>query len=181
MNARPASLSAAALAVCVAVLPAATASAQPAAPASAQATTPASVARQFALSYLDFWSAPNPSTLVASPVFYAPRVVFHGRSMTSDALFAEKLRFVARWPDRNYKPRPETMRTSCARDLCRVRTTFDFSATNADAARHSEGQGTLELAIRFVGGRPYIVEENSRVTRRGSAGNDARPPPPTRG
>lgn len=179
MNARPASLSAAALAVYVAVLPAATASAQPAAPPSAHA--PASVARQFALSYLDFWSAPNPSTLVASPVFYAPRVVFHGRSMTSDALFAEKLRFVARWPDRNYKPRLETMRTSCTRDLCRVRTTFDFSAANAVAARHSEGQGTLELAIRFVGGRPYIVEENSRVTRRGSAGKDARPSPPARG
>ncbi len=181
MTARPASLSAAALAVCVTVLPAGTTSAQPAAPPSAEATTPASVARQFALSYLDFWSAPNASTLVATPVFYAPRVVFHGRNMTSDALLAEKLRFVARWPDRSYKPRLETMRTSCVRDLCKVRTAFDFSATNADAARHSEGRGTLELAIKFVAGRPYIVEENSRVIRRGSAGSDARPSPPARG
>ncbi len=181
MNARPASLSAAALAVCVTVLAAGTTDAQPVAPPSTEATTPASVARQFALSYLDFWSAPNPSTLVATPVFYAPRVVFHGRTMTSDALFAEKLRFVARWPDRSYKPRLETMRTSCARDLCRVRTAFDFSATNADATRHSEGLGTLELAIKFVAGRPYIVEENSRVTRRGAAGDDARSSPPARG
>src|SRR5688500_1556464 len=98
MNARAASLSAAALAVCVAILPVGTSIGQPVAPPSAEATTPASVAREFALSYLDFWSAPNPSTLLATPVFYAPRVVFHGRSMTSHALFAEKLRFVARWP-----------------------------------------------------------------------------------
>ncbi len=178
MNARPAPLSAACLAVC-AILTGARA--QPAAPPFAEATTPASIARQFALSYLDFWSAPNPSTLVATPVFYARRVVFHGRSMTSDALFAEKLRFVARWPDRTYTPRLDTMRTTCVRDQCKVRTAFDFSAINSEAPRHSEGRGTLELAIKFVAGRPYIVEENSRVTHRGSAGGEARPARPIRG
>src|SRR5215212_2482996 len=101
MNARRASLRTLLLAVCASMV-AAGAVAQQGAPASTEPTTPASVARQFALSYLDFWSAPNASTLVATPVFYAPHVVFHGRSMTSDALFAEKLRFVARWPDRSY-------------------------------------------------------------------------------
>jgi hypothetical protein len=181
MKARPASLSAAVLAVCATLTPAPAARAQAVPPPSADAPTPAGVARQFALSYLDFWSAPNPSTLVATPVFYAPRVVFHGRSMTSDALFAEKLRFVARWPDRTYTPRLDTMRTTCLRDLCRVRTAFDFSAANSNAPRHSEGRGTLELAIKFVAGRPYIVEENSRVTHRGSAGGEARPARPARG
>lgn len=181
MNARPASLSAAFLAVWVTVVPPSAARAQPGPSPSGEATTPASVARQFALSYLDFWSAPNPSTLVATPVFYAPRVVFHGRSMTSDALFAEKLRFVARWPDRTYKPRLDTMRTTCVRDLCRVRTAFDFSATNSDSPRHSEGRGTLELAIKFMAGRPYIVEENSRVTHRGSARGEHRPARPAPG
>jgi len=181
MNARPASLSAAVLAVGVILVPACTASAQPVAPPSAEANTPASIARQFTLSYLDFWSAPNPSTLVATPVFYAPRVVFHGRSMTSDALFSEKLRFVARWPDRTYTPRLDTMRTTCVRDLCKVRTAFDFSASDAGGPRRSEGRGTLELAIKFVAGRPYIVEENSRVTHRGSAGGEPRPARPARG
>jgi hypothetical protein len=181
MTARPASLSAAVLAAYGILVPGCTASAQPAAPPSTEVPTPASVARQFALSYLNFWSAPNPSTLVATPVFYAPRIVFHGRSMTSDALFAEKLRFVARWPDRTYTPRVDTMRTTCLRDVCKVRTAFDFSATNSEASRHSEGRGALELAIKFVAGRPYIVEENSRVTHRGSASGEARPARPSRG
>ena len=175
MNARRASLAAVLVAVCASIVAPSSAVAQQAAPPSVAATTPASVARQFALSYLDFWSAPNPSTLVATPVFYAPQVVFHGRSMTSDAVFAEKLRFVARWPDRSYKPRLDTIRTTCAGDVCRVRTAFDFSASNSDKPRHSEGQGTLDLAIKFVGGRPFIVEENSRVTRRGGEARPGRP------
>lgn len=175
MNVRPASRSAAVLALCLTAAWRGTACAQAAAPRSADAPTPASIARQFALSYLDFWSAPNASTLVATPVFYAPRVVFHGRGMTSDALFAEKQRFVARWPERSYAPRLDTLRTACAGDVCRVRTVFDFSATNPAGPRHSEGQGTLELAIRFVAGRPYIVEENSRVTHRGAAGLEPHP------
>jgi hypothetical protein len=124
-----------------------------------------SIARNFALSYLDFWSSPNPTTLHATPVFYSDRVVFHGRAMTSRQLVAEKRRFVRRWPERQYVPRRDAAKSTCTGDVCKVRFAFDFSATSRARKAHSEGDGILELAIHFVGGRPYIVRESSRVTR----------------
>ncbi len=98
-------------------------------------------------------------------MFYADRISFHGRSMSSRQLVAEKERFVRRWPERQYVPRRDTAQSTCTKDLCSVRIVFDFSATSRARKTHSEGDGVLELAIRFVAGRPYIVRENSRVTR----------------
>ena len=125
----------------------------------------ASIAREFAISYLDFWSAPNPTTLHATPVFYADRVVFHGRAMTSRQLVAEKKRFLRRWPERQYVPHRDVAKSTCTGDVCNVRLPFDFSATSRARKTHSEGTGILQLAIRFSAGRPAIVRENSRVTR----------------
>jgi hypothetical protein len=130
------------------------------------APTRASIARQFALSYLDFWSRPNGATLFASPVFYAPRVRFHGKAMRPSELMAEKQRFVRRWPVRRYEPRLDTLTTTCRGDVCTVRTSFDFSAAAPARGTRSRGRGDLELAIRFAGRRPYIVAETSRVTLR---------------
>jgi hypothetical protein len=143
------------------------------------APTRASIARQFALSYLDFWSRPNAATLFASPVFYAPRVRFHGKAMRPSELMAEKQRFVRRWPVRRYEPRLDTLITSCRGDVCTVRTSFDFSAAAPARGTRSRGRGDLELAIRFAGRRPYIVAETSRVTLRDPSpreGRGMRPP-----
>jgi hypothetical protein len=120
------------------------------------------------MEYLAFWSAPNAVTMTATPEFYAPLVIFHGRGMTARELFEEKLRFVRRWPERNYMPRLDTLRVSCdaATEICTVRTAFDFVASNPERGRRSQGTGNLELGVSFVGKRPLIVGETSRVTRR---------------
>ena len=47
-----------------------------------------------------------------------------------------------------------------------VRTAFDFVASNPERGRRSQGTGNLELGVSFVGKRPLIVGETSRVTRR---------------
>src|SRR5215203_5814262 len=57
---------------------------------------PSAAAQQLAMEYLAFWSAPNAVTITATPEFYAPLVIFHGRGMTARELFEEKLRFVRR-------------------------------------------------------------------------------------
>ena len=120
------------------------------------------------MEYLAFWSAPNAVTMTATPEFYAPLVIFHGRGMTARELFEEKLRFVRRWPERSYTPRLDTLRVNCdaATEICTVRTAFDFVASNPERGRRSQGTGNLELGVSFVGKRPLIVGETSRVTRR---------------
>lgn len=128
-----------------------------------RATAPEEVARQFAISYLGFWSLPNVLAMPAMPRFYEPRVEFHGRVMPAEKLFREKLRFVRRWPDRRYAPRSETMQAKCKADVCVVRTAFDFVARNPGAGRRSRGRGMLELHLRLVGSRFLIFRETSRV------------------
>lgn len=131
---------------------------------------PSAAAQQLAMEYLAFWSAPNAVALTATPEFYAPLVIFHGRGMTARELFEEKLRFVRRWPERSYTPRVDTLRVSCdaATEICTVRTAFEFVASNPERGRRSQGTGNLELGVSFVGKRPLIVGETSRVTRRRS-------------
>ena len=123
-----------------------------------------------AVDYLEFWSARNALALDAIPDFYAARVEFHGREMSARALFDEKRRFAQRWPVRAYTPREDSLSVSCAGrgDFCTVRTTFDFSASNPERGRRSQGTGNLFLGITFAGGRPVIVSETSRVLRSGN-------------
>jgi hypothetical protein len=125
-------------------------------------------AEELATAYLAYWSAPNALTLDATPDFYAAQVLFHGRQMGARALFEEKRRFVRRWPVRDYRPRRETMRTTCdpAPPICTVRTVFDFSASNPQTGRRSQGTSLLQLGVSFADGEPRIVFETSQVTSR---------------
>ncbi len=113
-------------------------------------------------------SESNGATLGDAPRFYGDSVVFHGRPMSMGALLAEKRRFVARWPERRYRPRPDSVRTACNVELglCRVRSTVDFSAASPGRGTRSQGTVAVELAVRFVGERPVIVSENSWVMHR---------------
>ena len=144
----------------------------PAVPARKEAAT---AAETLAGAYLDYWSAPNAVTLDATPDFYAPRVEFHGRLLSARALFEEKKRFVRRWPERQYTPRPDTLRTACdpGTGICVVKTVFDFIAANPARRRRSEGTGTLELVVSVAGQQPVIIAETSRILRRGEGRDTA--------
>jgi len=127
-------------------------------------------ARDLLNDYLDLWSAPNPLTLAGSTEFYAPHVIFHGRSMSVRALLEEKRRFVQRWPERRYRARPDTVGIACGPggETCTVRSVFDFLAVDPERGRRSQGIATLELVIGFGDeDRPVIVAENSLVHGRG--------------
>jgi hypothetical protein len=121
------------------------------------------------MDYLDFWSAPNALALEAMPRFYAQHVDFHGRRMSAEALFAEKRRFVRRWPVRSYTARVETLRATCApaAQTCSVTVLFDFAALSPERGRRSHGAANLELQLSFAGERPTILAETSRVVSRG--------------
>lgn len=128
------------------------------------------------MAYLAYWSAPNVVALDVTPEFYAPSVLFHGRQVSARALFEEKRRFVRRWPEREYRPRPETIRTTCdpSPPICTVRTMFDFHASSPQSGKRSEGTAILQLGVSFAGGRPTIVFENSHVTARGRGSGGVR-------
>jgi hypothetical protein len=125
----------------------------------------ASVAKNFAIDYLESWSASNDVALEATAAFYAPRVLFHGREVSMQRLFNEKRRFVRRWPERDYRPRPDAMGTVCnpAGEVCTVHAVFDFTAFHPKRRRVSQGTGALQLIVHFIGDKPVIVAEHSTL------------------
>lgn len=122
-------------------------------------------AKHFAARYLETWSAPNDFALEATAEFYAPRVLFHGRTMSMTRLFKEKRRFARRWPERDYRARQNAMGAECNADgtLCKVHTVFDFEASNSARRRSSQGAGVLQLVVNFIGDKPVIVAEHSTL------------------
>jgi hypothetical protein len=126
-------------------------------------------ARDLAYAYLALWSAPNRVTLASASSFYGPTVTFHGTTRTIGSVLAEKRRFAERWPDRNYRHRPETTQVACEGDgdRCTVRSSFDFDAGNPRQRQRALGIGEHELVVSFASGTPVIESENSRVIRRG--------------
>ncbi|WP_262271128.1 hypothetical protein [Microvirga yunnanensis] len=125
----------------------------------------ASVAKNFAIDYLQSWSASNDVALEATAAFYAPRILFHGREVTMQRLFNEKRRFVRRWPERDYRPRPDGIGTVCnpAGEICTVHAVFDFTASSPKRRRVSQGTGALQLIVQFIGDKPVIVAEHSTL------------------
>jgi hypothetical protein len=128
------------------------------------------VAQSLAVDYLNRWSTSNRQALQTTPKFYGSSVLFHGRRMSFGELFAEKRRFVQRWPDRDYRYRPDTLNVRCSpgANTCTVRSAFDFDAVNSKLDRRSRGIGTHELVVSFAGERPVIIAESSRVLSRKS-------------
>ncbi|ACL59797.1 hypothetical protein [Methylobacterium nodulans] len=118
--------------------------------------------------YFAAFSQPNGVSLGATPRFYAERVVFHGRTMSLGAVLAEKRRFFARWPERRYRARPDSIRTACNAGVatCQVDSTVDFVAANPDRGARSQGTVAVRLGVSFAAGRPMIVSETSRVLSR---------------
>jgi hypothetical protein len=127
-------------------------------------------ARDLLLEYLAAWSAPNEEALAAMPDFYAPTILFYGKSRSARSVMSEKQQFIQRWPSREYTARADTMGVACSPggDTCTVRSVFDFSAFDPRRERRSRGVATLELTVRFDGSdTPVIVSENSIVHGRG--------------
>jgi hypothetical protein len=122
-------------------------------------------ARKFVTGYLSSWSAPNDEALEATADLYADRVLFHGRNMSLGRLMGEKRRFVRRWPERQYRAQPDSLKVTCdpQGQFCTVHTVFDFTAENPRRRRRTEGVAALQVIVSFAEGQPVIVAENSMV------------------
>lgn len=136
-------------------------------PQSERRLSRADAAKNFAIDYLASWSARNDVALDATAELYAPRVLFHGRTLSLERLFKEKQRFARRWPERNYRPRWDAIGAECnpAGTVCTVHAVFDYTATNPKRRRTSEGSGALQLVVEFIGEKPVIVAEHSTLLK----------------
>jgi hypothetical protein len=142
------------------------------APASAER---AAAARALTASYLDTVSASGDTMVGAATRYYATRVRFYGRPITTAGLVAEKRSFVQRWPERRYEPR--AMHAACDAETCTIRALVDFRTANPGRGAVSSGEAELILEVGFAGTRPYILGETGRVLRRSIQAGTLAPSP----
>jgi hypothetical protein len=145
-----------------------------AAPASDSAER-AAAARALTARYLATVSGSDDTMIGAATRFYATRVRFYGRPVTTAGLVAEKRSFVQRWPERRYEPR--AMRAACDAETCTIRTIVDFRTASPGRGAVSSGEAELVLEVGFAGTRPYILGETGRVLRRGVQAGTLAPSP----
>jgi len=128
----------------------------------------------FAQTYLRTWSGLDTVGPADVSAFYADRVLFYGQVVDQAGLLAQKRRFLERWPERSYRPHPESLHAACndSQGTCRVRVLFDYEAAARDEARRSSGLALLDLTVRFADRRPAITAESSRVIGRGETALD---------
>ncbi|SDN34918.1 hypothetical protein SAMN05216360_107274 [Methylobacterium phyllostachyos] len=124
----------------------------------------AAAARALTARYLATVSGSGDTMVGAATQFYATRVRFYGRPITTAGLVAEKRSFVQRWPERRYEPR--AMQAACDAETCTIRTRVDFRTANPGRGAVSSGEAELVLEVGFAGTRPYILGETGRVLRR---------------
>ena len=93
------------------------------------------------------------------------QVDYYGKLTARADVLKDKERYVARWPSRSYRLRPETIRTSCdeSRSTCRVDGIVDFGLSNPADGRKSSGASSFEFGIRFGADGGRIFHESGKI------------------
>lgn len=93
------------------------------------------------------------------------QVDYYGKLTARADVLKDKERYVARWPSRSYRLRPETIRTSCdeSRSTCRVDGIVDFGLSSPADGRKSSGASSFEFGIRFGADGGRIFHESGKI------------------
>ncbi len=113
--------------------------------------------------YLAIWSqnaSVSPATVAR---LYARRVDYYGHSMSTGAVYRDKLAFVRRWPVRRYAAVPGTVTNDCddASNRCRVTALLRWSRADG-AGRGESGTNSVRLDLAREDGSLKIVRESGK-------------------
>ena len=97
---------------------------------------------------------------------YAGYIDYYGKVVNRAIVMQEKVSFVHRWPERDYRPREDSLVVSCmneAERLCVVTGLVDFDCRSPERHATSSGVARFTAAIMFDGDDARIVGEDSKV------------------
>jgi hypothetical protein len=148
--------------------------------------------RQGTVAFLDRWyrevaSGPIGAALDGMNNSYANQVFYFGSYKSREEIVAAELRFFTRWPNRQYRPRPDSVQVDCDTTLltCTASGLLDYDARNPASNQRSWGSATFEYKLQFTTPTtlPKIVLESGQVKDRHLDSLDSlsanQGPPPT--
>jgi hypothetical protein len=139
--------------------PTRTKEAEPTQPAAAPTADRRKASAEVAASYLETLSLPNEQSLAGLRRLSADRVQYYDKPISGRAWNDIKRRFADRWPVRSYRQRPGSFSVTCEAARCLVRSTIDWTTSNAHRGESDRGTSKLELGIDFSGARPMVYRE----------------------
>ncbi len=137
-----------------------------AAPMTASAAGDDGVVAQF----FAIWDRNAAVTPEAVHALYAREVDYYGETLTADQVFANKQRFIRRWPDRRYAVVPGTVAKGCdpAQSRCHVSAVLAYHAQSATRGASAGGYTRVSLDLVRENGELKIARESGRRVTRSS-------------
>jgi hypothetical protein len=121
-------------------------------------------ASKFMHEYFRHFSSPD--VLSKFQQDYAGYIDYYGKVVNRATVMQEKASFVHRWPQRDYRPRQDSLVVSCMNEterLCVVTGLVDFECRSPERHAASVGVARFNAAIMFDGDDARIVGEDSKV------------------
>ena len=114
--------------------------------------------------YLAIWSSNGRFDAASVDRFYAPRVVYYGKSFSRAEVLADKLAYARAWPVRHYGEVPGSFSGHCnaARTLCKVGIVMNWRRVGT-AGRVSTGRAKLGFDFVPVEGGRKIARESATI------------------
>ena len=148
-----------------------TVAAAPSAPMTVPSSAPqadvselAEAAEARAQAFYAAWSGSDAESAENVRSFFGDTVQFYGAMISVYELMAKERQFAARWPVRQYVPRPGSLSASCSdAQTCIVQGLVDWRASSPLEGRYSTG--VAQFSFVFSGG--LIVAESGKVISRG--------------
>ena len=109
-----------------------------------------SSAERFVTAVVESWSGPAKQALTFLATSYADRVDYYGSAKARNLLLEEKQKFAARWPERKYTVRPNTLRSSCdpGSSLCMVEGVVDWISRSEKRETQSSGTASFSYQVK---------------------------------
>jgi curved DNA-binding protein CbpA len=122
-------------------------------------------AANFISSQISEWSFANVADLAPFVSAYAEQVFYYGSLKSREQVLQDKRRFLERWPERRYEPRPGSITAQCKADLCSVSGLLDWRARSVARAASASGMAQFEYEVIVSDGAFRILRETSSVVR----------------
>ena len=114
--------------------------------------------------YLAVWSSEGSLDAGAVSRFYAPSVVYYGKSFTRAQVLADKEAYAKNWPVRIYREVPGTFAARCNADRSRCTVNADMTWRRVSRAKAvSTGRARLTFEFVAVEGGRKIAREAARI------------------
>jgi hypothetical protein len=131
-------------------------------------------AEDAAVAYVTAWSSSNYMALEHMRKIGAPRIEYFGKTISREAWQGMKRKFADKWPVRQYKLRPGSMRVECEENSrCVVRSVVDWTTTHLGRSDTVSGASQLELGVDLSGRQGTVYREAMLLIR-----SATRPGPP---